>query len=159
MNFTDIITSAPWWMWGALIFFVDIGLRSLHQHSVYIPKLFLIPIILVILKFKDIFSSSLSAAVTLMFLLIGSFIGTFFASRSVVSFNKEEWTVKIPGSCVTFAFLMAFFVFKFLFSYLEANNPEAMQNYFLIDMIISALFSGYFLGRACFFSYKFYKQT
>lgn len=157
MNFIDILASAPWLVWGSLVFFVDIGLKSMHQHAVYIPKLFAIPALLIILKYKDIFSTTFSLMCCILFLLFGSLLGVLVTRELLVTFNKMQWTVLVPGSYLTFAILSMFFGVKFLFSYLESINQANVQGYMLCDIAISSLFAGYFLGRAVYFSYKFYK--
>ncbi len=158
MNFVNSLTNMPLWVWAILAFFVDIGLKSMHQHVVYIPRLFLIPVIMIILKYQDVVSTHLAAILAVLFLLVGSMIGAFFARQGLVTFDKKAWTVKLPGSYVTFTFLAFFFSIKLLFEYLEKIDQGAAEKYFLADAVISSLFAGYFLGRACFFAYKFYKQ-
>jgi hypothetical protein len=158
VSLIDIVTGAPWWVWGILVFLVDIGIRSMHQRSIYIPKLFLIPIIMIGLKYKDIFATGASLSISMLFLCIGSMIGIFFSRKSPVVINKAECTVQIPGSYLTFAFLMSFFCIKFIFGYFKVSSPEDAQSYLLLDMAISSLFSGYFLGRALYFTSKFFKK-
>ncbi|MCX5923789.1 MAG: hypothetical protein NTU89_04500 [Candidatus Dependentiae bacterium] len=158
MSFVNSLTDTPLWVWGILAFFVDIGLKSMHKHVVYIPRLFLMPVSMIILKYKDAVSTDTTVMLTVIFLVVGTIIGLFFADKTLVTFDKKAWTVTLPGSYITFAFLALFCSMKFIFEYLEKIDQGAAEKYFLTDSIISSLFTGYFLGRACLFAYKFYKQ-
>lgn len=156
MNFINYLTETPLWIWAVLAFFVDVGLKSMHQHVVYLPRLFLLPAVMIFLKYQDFSETMTIMMYTIFFMLLGTWISILFARRLVVHFHPKAWTVQLPGSYVTFMFLVIFFSIKFLFGYLHVVQDVSMQPYFLIDIIISALFTGYFLGRACFFVYVFY---
>jgi hypothetical protein len=158
MNFVDIVTGAPLWVWIVLIYLIYVGVKSMHNRFVYIPKLFLIPLFILIIKSQNILASVESFAIAVFFIVIGSIVGICFSSKIPISFKKEEFKVVIPGSYFTIVFLMSAFFFKFAIGFFKATNPEKAPSYELIDIIFSSLFSGYYLGRACCFSYKFYKQ-
>jgi len=130
MDFLTSHTSVPLWVWAVLVFFVDIGLKSMHQHVVYIPRLFLMPVIMTILKYQDFLSTNVAAMYAVIFLSFGSMIGLFFARQAVVSFDKKAWTVQLPGSYVTFLFWMLFFSLKLLFEYLEKLTQALLKDVF-----------------------------
>ena len=158
MNFLDIVTGAPWWIWIIFVYLVGIGIKSMHKSSVCVPVLFLIPLFVLISQSRNILASFESFTIAVFFVAIGSLVGIYFASNVPILFKKEEFKVVIPGSYFTIVFLMSAFFFKFAIGLYKATNLELIQSYELIDIIFSSLFAGYFLGRACLFAYKFYKQ-
>ncbi len=151
MNFIDFILYTPWWVWAILVYVLFIGMKTLQTRVVFIPQLFLIPLILIALKYKIMFSEMLSSYVG--FLLLGLAIGIYFAYKSLSVINKKECTVKIEGSSSTLILLLSFFGVKYLLVYLQETQTLSM-NYLLFDTAISAVLSGYFLGKAFYFLYK-----
>lgn len=158
MSFSEIITGAPLWVWIVLIYLISIGIRSMYNRSVYVPTLFLIPTALMVSKYQNIFSSFESIAVAILFLCIGSIVGIYFSIKTLITFKKEEFIVVIPGSYLMIVFLLTMFLIKFALGFFKATHSEFAQYCEIVDILMSALFSGYFLGRACLFTYKFYKQ-
>lgn len=157
MSFVEFLTKEPLLVWAVLVFFVDVGLKSLHQHIVYIPRLFLLPVIMFILKSQDFCTTLFITLLSTLFLFVGAGIAMFCAYTTTAIFNKKACTVDLPGSPVTFIVLVAFFGIKFVIEYLKQNDPKFILDYIVVDTIISALFMGYFLGRALFFAYKCFR--
>jgi hypothetical protein len=151
MTIIDFISHTPWWVWAILVYVIFIGIKTLQTRVVFIPQLFLIPVILIALKYKIIFSELIFSYIG--FLLLGILVGIYLAFKSRSVINKKESTVKIEGSSSTLILLLSFFGTKYLLVYLQETQTLSM-NYAFVDTAISAALSGYFLGRAFYFLYK-----
>ena len=53
MNFVELtqfiaktILGTPWWAWSVLLYLLFIGTKALQTRVVYLPKLFIIPVVL-----------------------------------------------------------------------------------------------------------------
>lgn len=65
-------------------------------------------------------------------------------------------SIVLPGSPKTLILLMCFFAVKYFFGYLKVAHGFLFEKYGFIEIIVSGIFSGYFIGRslAYFYIYK-----
>lgn len=159
MEFIRMLIDTSLWVWGALAFFVDVGIRSVHQHVVYLPKLFFIPLVMVILKYGDIVATPLQFVLFISCTIISSIVAVMITKKMHIQINKKSFTIQLPGSYVTFSLLMIFFVSKFLMSYIAVILEISSSYLQIFDIILSGILTGYFVGRACLFTYKFVKHS
>ncbi len=151
-----MIKGTPFWVWLVLLYLLFIGVRSLNTRIVYLPKLFIIPLVLLLIKYK-IFLSQYSV-VLILAIVFGSVLNFIMHTNSKVEIIKNSKSVKLPGSYSTLLILIFFFVVKYFLGYLSATDPDLAIKYSLFEIIISGLLSGYFLGRAIYYIYKYLKD-
>lgn len=60
LSIVKVISSAPPWVWVVLRYLIFIGISAIKPRSVYIPNLFIIPVILSGLKYKIFMDGTLS---------------------------------------------------------------------------------------------------
>lgn len=163
MNITSIsnvLAGTPTWVWVALGYLLVIGIMALYDRVVYVPRLFVMPLVMAVLSYRTFSLMSASSIVALLcFLLLGGLGGYWMAQRTPVKVFKDTWSVGIPGSCRLLVMLLLFFGIKFAFGYAKATDYFA-GSYSVVDLSIveawfSALFSGYFLGHAVAWVRKF----
>ena len=143
------------WVWAVLCYLVFVGVQALRPHVVYIPKLLLIPTVLIGMQYKILLSDYFNTYFG--FLCVGVMIGIFLTLKSRAVVNQKNYTVSMPGSGVTLFVLLSFFIMKYTLGYLQAQNVAQASNYLLINIGLSALFSGYLLGRAVYFVSRLYR--
>lgn len=146
-----IIAGTPIWVWGVFAYLIFVGIKASKQRVVYIPKLFIIPVILSALKYKIFLSASFSVYLSYFACLaLGMMIGFKIAQgQKFETLNNLQ--VKLPGDYSTISILMTFFVIKYIFGYINAINHELYQDLSILELSASGIFSGYFLGKASFY--------
>ncbi len=149
----NIIAATPFWVWLLLIYLLFVGIRSSRQRVIYLPKLFIAPLIFLGIKYKAFLSQD--SIWFCLAILVGITIGFLSYMKSTIEVISDSMSVKIPGSYSTLLIFIIFFLLKYYFGYLESANKDLATKYLLFEVVISGLFSGYFLGKAIFFSYKF----
>lgn len=155
-EFLHIIKGTPLYVWFILVYLLFVGINSLKQNIVYLPKLFIIPFVLLAIKYK----AFLSGEAVVFFLVIAmASLGSFFIhANNKVEIVKNSQSVQVPGSYSTLIILLSFFFVKYYFGYLKSADPDLALKYSFIENIISGLFSGYLIGRAIRYTYQYFKS-
>lgn len=156
-NVVKIILGTPWYAWLALAYVLHVGISAMRERVVPINKLFIMPIVLVALKYKVFFS--LYYPIYILSFLGGIAIGFIIAERITIQVMKKERSIKLQGEYFTLPILIIFFAIKYLFGYLQATTPGLQVEYIMTELIITGVVSGAFLGRALRFIQKFKKQN
>ena len=143
------IAGTPWWVWVVFVYLLFIGIKSMKRRNVYLPKLFIIPIVLTAIKYKVFFLGGLNIwTAYFVSLIIGLGVGYRIAIHEKIRILKQSTSIELSGSYHTFIILMLFFSIKYVFGYLYDVNSALSAEYLNIEIAISGLFSGYFLGKS-----------
>jgi hypothetical protein len=152
-EFLYLIKGTPFYVWIILIYLLFVGIKSLNTRIVYLPKLFIIPLILLAIKYKTFFSHD---AIEFFLVTILGAIGGFLVCRgNKIKIIKHSQSIEVPGNYSTLIILISFFLVKYYFGYLKAIEHDLAFKYSLVENTISGLFSGYFIGRAIRYTYKY----
>lgn len=151
----DMIEGTPLWVWLVLCYLIFVGIRALKASIVSLPKLFLIPFLFLAIQYKLFFSSD--AAIFIATILLTMLLSFIVHTQKSVEILKTEKAVKLPGSTFLLLTLIFVFVLKYFFGYLKTTAPDLAARYAIINIIISGILSGYFLGRATCYVYKYRK--
>ena len=142
-----IISGTPLWVWFVLYYLLVVGIKATKERDVYLPKLFIIPVVLTAMKYKIFINATMDIWITYFItLIIGLMIGYMVASREKI--EVSNMMVRLQGSYQTLIILLLFFSVKYIFGYLNAAHPELIAEYLNIEIVCSGIFSGYFLGKA-----------
>lgn len=152
-EFLQIIKGTPLYVWAILIYLLFVGIKSIKTRVVYLPKLFIIPLILPAIKYKILFSED--ALVFCLMIIVASIASFFIHTRNTIKVIKKEGSIEVPGNYGTLIILLSFFIVKYYFGYLKSADQDLYLKYSIIENIISGLFSGYFIGRALRFTNKY----
>lgn len=156
MNLLQIIKETPFWVWLILAEIVYVGIINLRTRIIYLPKLFIIPFILLMVQYQVLFSQNI---LEFCLSIIGGTITSFLIhARKKIKVIKNIRSVEVPGSSGTLIILLSFFIIQYYFGYLKAVSSQLFFKYALTSHIISGLFSGYFIGRALCYSFKYWKS-
>ena len=155
-----IVKTTPWYVWGILGYVLYIGIQSTKIRTIWIPRLFIIPVILIGLKVSDFLNAGLITGISYLFCLAaGCTMGYFFISGRIIEFNKKDPYIKLSGSYQTLVLLVSIFIIKYFFGFLKSTKPEIIQDYIYLEDLISLLISGYFLGSALHCFKKFFVKS
>lgn len=151
----DMIDGTPLWVWLVLCYLLFVGIRDLKTNIVYLPKLFIIPVLFLVIQYKLFFSSN--AAIFISIILSTMLLSFLAHTQRSVEILKQAKAVKLPGSAFMLLTLIFVFALKYFFGYLKTTAPDLADRYSIINIIISGILSGYFLGRAICYVYKYLK--
>ncbi len=159
-----LILNMPWWVYLIFLYCIFAGWKALYPRVISYYRLFMIPMFFGILSIPIIFvrySLSLSHLSTwIISCLIGSFTGWWLYRKIPLQADKKKRLMKVPGSKSTLISILLILFFRYCFSYIHIVNPASLKNPFLIypDLIISAIISGFILGRGIYFSFAYRKS-
>ncbi|MCL4229544.1 hypothetical protein KJZ61_02545 [Candidatus Dependentiae bacterium] len=156
-NVFNTIRETPLWVWGILAYLIIIGIKATRERIVYLPQLFIIPLIFIGLKYKSFFTGYHSLIIiAIIALLIGCGLGYVLGLKTKVAIIKEKLSVQIPGTYTTLILFLVYFAIQYAFGYLCATVAILPFTLLATKSIIDSLFSGYFLGRALAYTQKFF---
>lgn len=145
----SIMAGTPLWVYGVFAYLMWVGYQATKDRVIWVPRLFIIPAILTGLKYKFFLTASSLALLSYgCWMLIGLLGGLFVASRSNFIVDRQTRTVRLKGSYQTLVLLVIVFSIKYVFGYLNSTAPDIALEYRVLEYGISALISGFFLGRS-----------
>ncbi len=154
-EFIHVIKGTPSYVWTILCYLLFVGIKSIKTRVLYILKLFIIPLILLAIKYKTLLSDD---ALVFYLVIIGGSIATFFINTgNTIKVINKEGAIEVAGGYGMLIILLSFFIVKYYFGYLKSTDPDLFLKYSIIESVISGLFSGYFIGRALRYTYKYLK--
>lgn len=148
----QILTHTPIYVWAILAFLVYRGVAAMRDRELEVRELCIIPIVMLALSLQD-----MSAKFGLGGLALAAWaLGVALAALPVLAFGRTRiaaggvpGTVRVRGSRVPLAMMMAVFVTKYAASVMLAVLPHARQDALVIGTVCAlfGLFNGAFLGR------------
>jgi hypothetical protein len=150
-----IVTGTPLEIWAILGYLLYIGFKATQPRTVYLPSLFIVPLILT--GIKSLYLPSMQVPYYFAAWLLGLVIGKLSAYSTPITVFKNSWSIELPGSYTTLVVLLSFFTVKYVFGFLNVTHPEVALEYSSIESIITGLLSGYLLGRVLGYLSRFYK--
>lgn len=152
-SFWPIVTGTPFYVWPLLAYTLFVGIRNTKARAVSLLSLFALPLVLLGLKYQVILSQD--GITFLIMLALASTASFFLHDTRSVTILKNLRSLRVPGNYTTLPLLIAFFCMKYYCGYLRAVAPDLALTYSFIENAASGLFSGYFLGRAARYAYKY----
>ncbi|HEX8476745.1 MAG TPA: DUF6622 family protein [Telluria sp.] len=148
----QIISHTPAYVWAILAFLVLRGVIAMRTREIAIRKLFIIPVVMLVLSLQDIgakFGYG-DVALTMWALALAATVASMWRwSATRVAPAATPGRVIVRGSMFPLALMMGIFVTKYMASIIVAVQPHLRQD-LLFTVVVCALFgvfNGYFLGR------------
>jgi hypothetical protein len=158
---TQALIHTPWWVFVLFFYLLVRGYKASQTRVVALKKLFILPIILILLSLHSLLVniplSVFNVMVWAFALLAGVLLGCYQMLNQRLSFDKTKQWVKLPGSWFTFILILIIFASKYYFGYEMAANPHILTNFkFAITMlVVLGVCSGLFVGRLVFYVYRY----
>jgi hypothetical protein len=147
-----IVSHTPIHVWAILAFLVYRGMAASRDREVELRKLCIIPVVMLALSLQDIaakfgLDGIALAAWTAGVALALAPVLLFGADR--IAAGSAPGTVRVRGSWMPLALMMAVFFTKYAASVMLAVFPQAHQNLLAAGAVcvLFGLFNGVFLGR------------
>lgn len=148
----QIVTHTPIYVWAILALLVYRGVAAMQNREMGIRKLFIIPLIMLALSLQDI-SGKFGVAFLPFAAWAAGAAGTMLMvwrfGSARVALGAEPGSVRVPGSWVPLAMMMAIFFTKYVTAVTMAMQPQLAHNLqFLLGVSTwFGIVNGYFLGR------------
>jgi len=151
-----IITGTPTWVWFAFAYLLYIGIVATKRRVVFLPQLFIIPVIMLGIKYKMLLQAPPSFLIIYIFCyLVAACIGYFIARDEPIKITKGSILVELPGNKQTLILLILFFCVQYIFGYLDSTNPALACDLYILKMAVNGTIPGYFLGKTVNYTQRF----
>ena len=144
-----MIQNTPTYVWFIFGYLLFIGVRATKTRTVHLPKLFIVPGILIartissLVMKQDLYGIGLYALAA----IIGIFLGNFTLRSCTIQAHKGTKSIAVPGSYGTLVFIFVIFSIRYFFGFMHATHPEQALAYTNIETIVYGLLCGTFIGR------------
>jgi hypothetical protein len=148
----QLLSHTPLYVWAILAFLVYRGTVAMRDREVAFRKLCIIPLVMLGLSLQD-----MSAKFGLGGLALAAWTGAALATLLLVlrqggvriAAGKAPGSVRVPGSRLPLAMMMAVFFTKYTASVVLAIQPHARQDALFVALVCAlfGVFNGWFLGR------------
>lgn len=147
----NVLKETPIWVWIVFVYLIITGIKATQERTVHLSRFFIIPILLLSFKYP-LFYNVYGIHLIFFIVLFSAFFYFFIPEKQSIKIHKNY--VKLKGSYFPLALYMSFFAAKYVLGYHIKIYPHHFS-YRYIDIILSALLCGFFLGRA----FQFYKKS
>ncbi len=158
MNVMMLLTRTPWWVYAILVYVIIVGVKTLKTHTVELPKMFIVPVILLFgLHYKLLLSGDSAQIGLFIGLLACGFVGGWLVANQVpIKIFRHLKAIELPGTYTTALLLWSFFVAKYLLGYFKATDPANLALYSTLDLGVRGPVLGCLWGRSCRFVQKYF---
>ncbi|MBA5605178.1 hypothetical protein H3H36_07370 [Duganella sp. FT3S] len=152
----QIVSHTPLYVWFILAFLISRGMAASADRDVTMRNLVIIPAVMLVLSWLDInnkfgFDGLVAAGWGIGALIGAGLVWRNFDSGSI-SYSAASGAIRLRGSWLPLALMMAIFCTKYAVAVLLAVLPAARENslFVVAVCIVFGMFNGAFLGRlAC----------
>ncbi len=146
------LSGAPWWVYVLFIYLVSIGIKSLKPRTIPFQRVVLFPVIFVAWSAYDIYIKmqlGYSSLIPwwLICLAIGAVLGYWEVHKWHFKIDKTKQTITVPPNTSTIVLILVIFAINFYFGYYYATHTSVSYGMYLVNTILGALVTGFFVGR------------
>jgi hypothetical protein len=150
----EIIKDTPTWVWVLFGYLVYVGINATRSRTVYLPKIFIVPTIFVVMTWHTVVTkfsiNYLTILVLVGALLIGYGFGWSLVSRHEVKFDRQQLLIQISGTWSVLLIILIMFCSKYYFGFAMAMDPKIVEklSFEFAFLAISGIGTGIFIGRS-----------
>ena len=148
----QILSHPPLYVWVILALLVWRGVVELREREIAMPRMFVLPLVMLILSLHDIarkfgFDATAFIAWTAAFAAVALLAWRF--GRVRVAPGSAPGRVRVAGNVVPLVLMLSIFALKYLTSVLLAVRPDLAGQPMVAAGVCAmfGVFNGYFLGR------------
>lgn len=150
--FMQIVQHTPTYVWAILAFLVFRGVIAMRDREMAISKMFIIPLVMLVLSLQDIVHKFGIDPLPLAAWLLGAGAAAATVYRlgtTRVAPGSSGGRVLVRGSVAPLALMMAIFFTKYVTAVAMAVQPQLAHNvgYTVAICLLFGCFNGYFGGR------------
>lgn len=161
----ESLINTPWWVYVIFFYLLKVGLSARQTREVSLIKLFIVPALMTVLSIETFYQSGdftlLNTLAWLASIGVGTAFGWWFMRKLAFEIQREQKTVRLPGTWMTLIVLMIIFWSKYAFGYALGMEPSLARNLtFTLSMLtVSGLFTGFLLGRVACLSFCYFNLS
>jgi len=125
------LTGAPWYAYVFLIYVLYIGIKATKTQTVWLPKIFIILVIISgLFLFRLIVHYGLRPASLAIYLgatLLGSILGWLLVSDIQLKVDRDKKLITLPGTYSTLILFTSIFVVRYFWGYMDAVHSSMVQ--------------------------------
>jgi hypothetical protein len=162
MNFLDIVSGIPLWVYPLLAALIFIGVRALNTRYIPLPLAMIAPVAFITWGLFTFKSSSMQGIPLVSFLgsaIFGLIIAFATTWKQEVVVDKVSRKVCLQGSYVPLIRNLSIFAAKFTLTFMIAVRPDLRDVLVPWDLSVSGISSGYFAGWAFWLLSGYFKGT
>lgn len=147
----QIVSHTPAYVWGILAFLILRGVIAMRTREIAIKKLFIIPVVMLVLSLQDIgakFGYG-GVALTMWALVVTATVALMWRFSADRVAPAGPGRVIVGGSMFPLALMMGIFVTKYVAAIVVTVQPHLRQDlsFTVLVCALFGVFNGYFLGR------------
>ncbi len=149
----QILMKTPVWVWALLAFLVYRGLASSIDREVRLKKLFIIPVVVLVLSLHGLATgfgaSAIAAPVWLASMAVGTVLAWTMFNTGNVAARPERNAVALRGNWTPLVLMMAIFCTKYIVGVALSMQPALAQDsaFVVVVCVLYGLFNGVFIGQ------------
>ena len=148
-----MILSTPIWVWAILAFLIYRGMRASADQEIKFWKIFIIPIVMLMLSIQGIASAfGMPVALALTWLagiVIAALLTLWMFNRKGVTGDPRRGVISQHGSWIPLVLMMSIFSTKYTVAIMLAIQPGRHESILFASGVCAlyGLFNGIFIGR------------
>ena len=148
----QILSHTPLYVWAILAFLVWRGVAELREREIAMPRMFVLPLVMLILSLHDIarkFGFDATAFIAWTTAFAAATLLAWRFGRMRVAPGSAPGRVRVAGSVIPLVLMLSIFTLKYLTSVLLAVRPDLAGQPAVAAAVCAmfGVFNGYFLGR------------
>ena len=148
----QILSHTPLYVWAILAFLVWRGVAELREREIAMPRMFVLPLVMLILSLHDIarkFGFDATAFIAWTTAFAAATLLAWRFGRMRVAPGSAPGRVRVAGSVIPLVLMLSIFTLKYLTSVLLAVRPDLAGQPTVAAAVCAmfGVFNGYFLGR------------
>lgn len=148
----QILSHTPLYVWAILAFLVWRGVAELREREIAMPRMFVLPLVMLVLSLHDIarkFGLDATALSAWMTAFAAAALLAWRFGRMRVAPGSAPGRVRVAGSVVPLVLMLSIFTLKYVTSVLLAVRPDLAGQPTVAAAVCAmfGVFNGYFLGR------------
>jgi hypothetical protein len=152
----EFLKGTPTWVFVVFGVFLVSGIKALKPHPTSIKKMFILPVVLMILFWMG--AEGRSIMIRVPSALIAGWIGWKWMEKIPFKVDVASKTIHFPGSPFPLILFLAIFAIRYFFGALEATNREAFLQWAPYQSLISGIMTGLCFGRVFYVVKAFRKE-
>lgn len=148
----NILTHTPLYVWAILALLVYRGVIAMRDRETNIKLLFVIPVVMLVLSLQDVMTKFGVHTLPLVAWNIGAaamMLLVFNVGQARIEPGSAMGRVRVRGSAIPFAMMMAIFVTKYVLAVALVMQPQWRTDALVAAgvCVLLGTLCGYFLGR------------
>jgi len=149
-----ILEHTPVWVWVVFAAIVLLGLQQTRTRDVSFVRVTILPVVMIVLSLSGVLGAFAHVPLAWAAWAVGVGLSVTFAGKAVAargaSRSPQPGHLRVPGSLIPIALILAVFITKYSAGIALALNPTLAANtaVAVVLSLVYGAFSGLFLARA-----------